>query len=203
MKYLGILLVVALVFVGSVAMANVWCELKGKGWSGQWGNIYFNVKVEPYIEVKMPKDVFLWHIDSPVAGIYTSSTPATIEVRVNYPGPYSSDPSFYRMGYTGFYDPRLKEDATLDSDGYVQGGTINNAFTIDGWWQFQVDQDQPSDNAWIPTGDPSVIAWFDIPCDGDRHTVYVWTRIKVPENPVPKAGLYTDTDIEAIITPAG
>lgn len=200
MKYLGILLVVALVFVGSVAMANsnVWCELKGTGWSGNWGNIYFNVKVEPYIEVSMSNDVFLWHIAAPQPGTYESNA-AQIKIRVNY----NNYDGVYRIGYTGFKNPTLKEGASLDDNGYVQGGTPNTNFTVHGWWQFLVDNSTPNPGEWIDAGQqqPGFVKWIDIPSDGDYHYIYVWTKIEVPNNPVPKAGLYTDTDINVIVTP--
>ncbi|NSW76767.1 MAG: hypothetical protein HPY68_08370 [Candidatus Atribacteria bacterium] len=178
MKYLGILLVVALVFVGSVAMAANEFLLEGDSWQYPGGTlpveILLKVTVANYYEIYIPKTILHWKINDPgLEGMYTAPVPGTIEVTSNYSIAFT---------FKDFKDPKHE----------------NGTETIEAWWQFLKDNTVVKD--WFRAQGASPFD-ISIPGDGVKHTISFYSKIVIPQSPIPKAGVYTDHDLEILITP--
>lgn len=180
MKYLGILLALALVLVGSIAMAEgVRFALEGDAWTypgNSWpATIEFKVTVARYYTVTIPNPILHWYVDDPTqSGAYESDQPGTMEITSNY------DITFQ---FSGFKDPVHKDDPNC---------------SIEGWWRFLKDGTEVQN--WFRAQGAQAFN-VTIPGDGVPHVISFYTKIVVPQDHFLKAGEYSDSDILLTFSP--
>lgn len=194
MKYLGILLMVALVFVGSVAMAGIPSQVgqdptyaikgdsfsyKGPGYPGSWQcEILFKVIVTDYVEVSIPNTILEWTVLDPGKdGEWDSESldkPLVMTVKANYP---------YGIQFYGFKNPELR-----------QGNSVLDE--VPGWWKFKHGN---TESDWLGEGsNPYVIS--NIPGDGQSYNINIYTKIKI--DTIHRSGEYSDHDVRIDLIPS-
>lgn len=171
MKYLGILVVAALVLLGSVAMALGAYDLERWGGFSTYGRyngtgvsvgVTLEVWVYPYLYLDINYTGFRWHLYEAAPGEVYQDTVATATIKTNWPQ--------VRLTFTGFDDPK-KGNSKIDAS---WGLRIQN---VGEWWK-AADQVNGTYDRYVPF-------------IGQEFTVEILNKIELPTGVVP--GQYSNT----------
>lgn len=194
MKYLGILVVAALVLLGSVAMADLiasgdWGTLYGYGGINTSGNPNQNsygpinctlqVVVYPYLSLTIDHTQFYWHLTQALGSnqndVYYPSGAgvqvAQVQFITNWP---AINIAWSGIGWDGTAPSNLIPQWTLKSGNWWIGQWYDHQTIQDGSYTW------PVQHQWQPPQHPT----------GDHYELF--SRIKIPQGTKPSPGTYTD-----------